>query len=155
MIQTFLFLFMLKSKLALLTAQQTNESESWGIKTRNTTLFSKSTDWEDGRLMSQPSYLGLDARFLFMDQRWGSEVRPLILQISSRMASLLQGICLLLSCHLQVDRVLNKSTIVEQVRGRILWGRPLCMIIITKTTESKSNSLNMESELTSCDIIFF
>ena len=38
----------------------------------------------------------------------------------------------------------NFSLTVKQ-RGRILRGRPLCMIIITKT--SQTNSLNIESEL--------
>ena len=42
-------------------------------------------------------------------------------------------------------RVLNKGTLTVKQRGRILRGRPLCMIIITKT--SQRNSLNIESEL--------
>ena len=41
-------------------------------------------------------------------------------------------------CSLQMDRVLNKCTETVRQRGRMLWGRPFCMIIITKATKSKS-----------------
>lgn len=41
-----------KSKLALLATRQANESERRGVDTRNTTLFGKLADGEDGRLMS-------------------------------------------------------------------------------------------------------
>lgn len=58
-----------KSKLALLTAQQTSESESWSVETRNTTLFSKSTDWRWQTNVSTVLW-SLDARFLY-----GSEMR--------------------------------------------------------------------------------
>ena len=37
-----------------------------------------------------------------------------------------------------MDRVLNKGTLTVRQRGRILWGKPFCMIIITKATKSKS-----------------
>ena len=61
------------------------------------------------------------------------------MQTSPRMASLGQGMCSFLpSCYPQVDRILNKGTLTVRQRGRILWCKPFCMIIITKATESKS-----------------
>ena len=42
------------------------------------------------------------------------------------------------SCHPQVDRVLNKGTLTVRQRDRILWGKPFCMIIITKAAKSMS-----------------
>ena len=49
-----------------------------------------------------------------------------------------------------IYRVLNKGTLTVRQRGRILWGWPLCMIIITKATESKpKKQLQLESELIS------
>ena len=46
-----------KSKLALLATKQVNKSKWQGIEARNMTLFGKSTDREDGRLMSQNNCL--------------------------------------------------------------------------------------------------
>ena len=49
-----------------------------------------------------------------------------------------------------IYRVLNKGTLTVRQRGRILCGWPLCMIIITKATESKpKKQLQLESELIS------
>jgi len=85
------------------------------------------------------------------EERWGNKVkRPLILQISPRMARLGQGDVFVSSflpstggqCSEQ-----RRSLTVRQ-RGKILWGRPLCVVITTKATESRSNSSNMESKLT-------
>ena len=42
-----------ESKLALLTAGEANESEREGVEARNTTLFRKSVNREDGKLMPQ------------------------------------------------------------------------------------------------------
>ena len=69
--------------------------------------------------------------------------RPLIRQISPRRASLRQG-CVLLSSFLpptggQGSEQRHFSLTVRQ-RGRVLWGRPLCVIIVTKGTESKSKT---------------
>ena len=73
------------------------------------------------------------------EERWGNKVkRPLILQISPRMANLRQGMCSFLpSWHLQGSEQRHFSLIVRQ-RGRILWGRPFCMIITRKAMKSKS-----------------
>ena len=81
----------------------------------------------------------------FTDQRWGrwgnKVKRPLILQISPGMASLRQGDVLipvfLLLTRGQGSKQREVSLAVRQ-KGRILWGRPLCVIIITKATERKS-----------------
>ena len=81
----------------------------------------------------------------FTDQRWGrwgnKVKRPLILQISPGMASLRQGDVLipvfLLLTGGQGSKQREVSLAVRQ-KGRILWGRPLCVIIITKATERKS-----------------
>ena len=63
------------SKLALLTAQEASESERWGVKARNTTLFRKPADQVDGRLMSQKDHLvGVWMPGSFMDKKW-EEVR--------------------------------------------------------------------------------
>ena len=87
-----------------------------GAKARNVTLFRKSADWEDGRLMSQNNHLiGVWMPGSFIEQRgerWGSKVKnPLILQISPEMASLGDWMCSFLhSCsHPWVDRVLKKD----------------------------------------------
>ena len=80
--------------------------------------------------------------------------RPLILQISPRRVSLRQG-CVLLSSFLpptggQGSEQRHFSLTVRQ-RGRVLWGRSLCVIIVTKARQRSSS--NMESELTSaCNI---
>ena len=132
---------------AKLTAQQSSESESQDIESRNTTLFRKSADWED--------LTGSGYQFLLWvrdGERWGNKVkRPLILQISPRMASLGQG-DVFISSFLpptggQCSEQRHSSLAVRQ-RGKILWGKPLCVIIITKATGSRSNSSNTESELT-------
>ena len=63
------------------------------------------------------------------------------MQISPRMASLRQRNVLisffLQSAGGQGSGQRHFSSLVRQ-KGRILWGRPLCMIIITKAMESKS-----------------
>ena len=46
-----------ESKLALLTTGQANESERRGVEARNTILFRKPADQEDGRLMFQNNHL--------------------------------------------------------------------------------------------------
>ena len=46
-----------ESKLTLHAAQQANESERRGVESRNTTVFRKQVDTEDGRLMSQSNHL--------------------------------------------------------------------------------------------------
>ena len=46
-----------QSKLALLTAQQANESERQSVEARSITLFRKPADEEDGRLMFQSNHL--------------------------------------------------------------------------------------------------
>ena len=61
-----------KSKLALLATRQANKSKRrQGVKARNTTLFRKPADREDGRLTSQNNHL-VEAWMpgSFMDQRW-------------------------------------------------------------------------------------
>ena len=110
-------------------------------------LFAKLADWEDGRLLPLNNHLSrVWMPGSYIDQRWGwgwgnKVKRPSILQISPRMTSFKQRMCSFLpSCHLQVDRVLKKDTFSLTVRKsvRVLWGSSLCMIIITKTTKSKS-----------------
>ena len=55
------------------------------------------------------------------------------------MASLRQEMCSFLpSCHPQVDRVLKKGTLTARQRGKIIWGKPFCVIIITKATKKRS-----------------
>jgi len=46
-----------ETKLALLIAGEANESKRQGVEARNTTLFGKSVDQEDGKLMPQSKYL--------------------------------------------------------------------------------------------------
>ena len=46
-----------ESKLTLLTAWQTNESERQGIEARDMTLFGNRADPEDGRLVTQSNHL--------------------------------------------------------------------------------------------------
>ena len=80
----------------MLSTWQANGSERRGVEARNTILFRKPADQEDGRLMFQNNHLfGVWMPGSFMDQRWqggGNKVkRPLILQISPRMASLRRG----------------------------------------------------------------
>ena len=81
----------------------------------------------------------------FTDQRWGrwgnKVKRPLILQISPGMASLRQA-DVLIPVFLLLTRgqgsKQRKVSLAARQKGRILWGRPLCVIIITKATERKS-----------------
>ena len=59
-----------ESKLALLTAQQDNESERQGIEARQTTLFGKQADRKDDRLVPQNNHLiGVWMPGSFIDQR--------------------------------------------------------------------------------------
>ena len=59
-----------RSKLILLTARQANECERRGAETRNTTVFRKEADQEDGRLMFQNNPLwGLDARLFYRTEK--------------------------------------------------------------------------------------
>ena len=44
-------------KLALFAAWEVDESKIWSVEARNTTLFGKPADGEDGRLMSQINHL--------------------------------------------------------------------------------------------------
>ena len=66
-----IFLFLIcstvtKSKLTLLTTQQTNKSGDEMLRQGTVTLFGKLEDQEDGRLVSpKPSYQGLDASFFY------------------------------------------------------------------------------------------
>ena len=63
------------SKRPLLAAQQAHKSKRRGVEARNTTLFGKLVDGEDGKLMSENNHLvGPWMSGSFMDQRWG-EVR--------------------------------------------------------------------------------
>ena len=48
---------MTESKFALLAIQQATKSERQGVGARNTTLFRKPADLEDGRLISQINHL--------------------------------------------------------------------------------------------------
>ena len=87
-----------------------------GVEARNTTLFGKSADQEDGRLASQNNHLvGVWMPVSFMGQRWGGgeetkETRPLILQIFLEWQASGSGV-FLPSSHLQVGRVLSKGTL--------------------------------------------
>ena len=85
--------------------------------------------------------------------RWGSKVkRPVILQVSPRMASLRQGDMLISSFLPSTGGQGSEQRHFSlTVRGRVLRGRSLCVIIVTKA--SQRNSSNTESELTSpCNI---
>ena len=85
-----------KTKLALLTAGEDNESDRQGVEARNTTLFGKSVDREDGKLMPQSKYLPwVWTPGSFMDQRLGGRCGETKRQFNSckcllKMASLRQ-----------------------------------------------------------------
>ena len=125
------------SSLCLLHDRLMNQK--WGVEVSNTT-------WADGRLMSQYDHL-MGSRFQILlwirdEGRWGNKVKkPLILQISPRMASLRRGYVLISSLLPSTDGQGSEQrqvSLTVRQRGRILWGRPLCVIIITKKMESKS-----------------
>ena len=117
------------------------------------TLFQELADWENGRLMCQNNRLVQTwMPGSFMDQRWGvggrrrweDEVkRPfnscnylLEWQGSGR------GMCSFLSsCHLEVNRVMNKGALLNRQAegGRVPWGRSLCMLIRTKAAKQGLN----------------
>ena len=91
----------------------------------------------------------------YVDQRcggrWGNkEKRPFDLAISPRMASLRQGDVDVLSSSFlpstggQGSEQRHFSSTVRQM-GRILWGRPLCMIIIIKV--EKNQDLKLKKHL--------
>ena len=111
-----------------------------GVEVRNMTL-----DWEDGILILKIKVRGTWHLMASLNQRWGRwgnrVKRPLILQVSPGMATFKQGDVLipffLLSTGGQGSEQRQVSLTVRQ-KGRILWGWPLCVIIITKATESKS-----------------
>ena len=55
----------------MLVARWASESKKRGAEARNTTLFGKLADREDGRLMPQNNHLvGVWIPGSFMDQRW-------------------------------------------------------------------------------------
>ena len=125
------------SSLCLLPDRLMNQK--WGVQVSNTT-------WADGRLMSQYNHLtgsGFQILLWIRDEgRWGNKVKKtLILQISPRMASLRQGYVLISSFLPSIGRQGTEQrqvSLTVRHRGRILWGRPLCVIVITKAMESKS-----------------
>ena len=96
--ECFCVVLVIESKLSLLATQQANKFKRRGVEARNMTLLGKLADGEDGRLMSQnkPSYWSLDASFFYrtkMGRGEGLRLKMLlILQISSRMASLQERI---------------------------------------------------------------
>ena len=134
--------FVTESRLTLLATRQANESGDEVLRQGIMTLFGKLADWEDGRVVSpkKASYWSLDTSFFYRterERRWGNKVkRPFILQNR-------RGCVHLFFSHSQVGRVrlspceLNKATLTFRQRGRVPWGRPLCMIIITKAMKSK------------------
>ena len=111
------------------------------FEAKNTTLLRELADREDGRLMSRNHYLTwVWMSGSLMDHnggKWGNKVkRPLILQMSPRMASLNPGgvfiSSFLPSTGGQNPKQRHFGFAVRQ-RGKILWGRPLCMIINNKS----------------------
>ena len=102
--------------------------------------------WQrNGRLMSQNKHLvGVwHPDFYGSEMGWAGEgvcvrkqvKRHLIFQVSPRMASLRQGNMLISSSLQSTDCQFpeqRKFSLTVGQRGRILWGRPLCVIIITK-----------------------
>ena len=84
---------------ALLAAWQANESWRQGVGAKNTTLFGKPADREDGRRVSPKNHLiGVWMPISFTESErerwWGSNVKgPSVLQISPGMTSLREGRC--------------------------------------------------------------
>ena len=83
--------------------------------------------------------------FFLIDQRcggrWGIKVkRPFILQTSPRMASLRQRWInfFLPAIYRWTEFWTRALNLTVRQRGRILWGRPFCMIIVAKAMKSKS-----------------
>ena len=139
-------------KLALLIAWQANESARWGVEARNTTLFGKSADWEDGRLVPQNNHLvGVWMPRSFVEsewkKQWGSKekVSSVLQNISKGMASLSNECVNLFFSQVGSLRLslyeLNKGTLIQSDRGaEFLWSTPLCMIIIAKATTTTKKS---------------
>ena len=105
-------------------------------------LAQKANEWEELANQSLKRMPGS-----FIDQRWGEErnkiKRPLMLQISPSLARCGRCNFFLPAIYRWTQLWTNAFQVTD--RGRILWGRPLYIIVITEARQSS----NVESELTS------
>ena len=138
------------------------------------TLFGKPPDWEDGRLMSQSNHLVMVWMPVSLVESERKKQGGIKLKRQNREEEAVgkqsERVFNLEKHHLtslwkdyvnlfysQVGRVrlslfeLSKGTLVySQAEWQVLWGKPFCMIIITKAMKSNSKKVfNMESDLAS------
>ena len=145
MITLLLWLKMLQNPSSLCLLHDRPINWRWGVEARNTTLFGKLADWEDGKLVSLKNHLiGVWMPVSFTDsereRRWRSKVKRAISLANIPWNGQPPWGDVLVSSFLQPFTGGQGQTVslwAEQQRGRVPWGRPLCMIRITKATKSK------------------